>query len=175
MPANFSGMQFVNFSKSGFRMLCVKTTRLCDGNLIIIMYASRPDFCRPYHPTIEMRAYHRLALALFVLVCTFFSWVDAYRCKGGDFCCGSHQYDNTNNPKHRCGYGEGDCDYDSDCVDGLVCGNANCHNGWGIRTRFNMKKDPTTMRGMKNTQLKTDPKASFVQYRIGVQPSIVTH
>ena len=61
---------------------------------------------------------------------------------------------------------------------------------------MSMKKDPTTMRGMKKAQLNTFPMASLVykqrinellftvwseykalltQYRIGVQPSIVAH
>ena len=63
------------------------------------------------------------------------------------------------------------------------------------RTKLSMKKDPITMSGMKNTQLKALPRASFVwnkilscvrivatgewwrhtQYIIGVQPSMVTH
>ena len=32
-------------------------------------------------------------------------------------CCGS---------SYKCGYGEGDCDGDSDCIDGLKCGTDNC-------------------------------------------------
>jgi len=38
-------------------------------------------------------------------------------CSGGDSCCTS-----TN----KCGVGEGDCDSDSDCQSGLVCGVDNC-------------------------------------------------
>ena len=41
-------------------------------------------------------------------------------CFGGDSCCGSNGY--------QCGEGEGDCDYDSDCKPGLVCGKDNCKN-----------------------------------------------
>ena len=28
--------------------------------------------------------------------------------------------------QHRCGEGKGDCDHDSHCEEGLVCGNQNC-------------------------------------------------
>ena len=38
-------------------------------------------------------------------------------CSGGDSCC---------NEDNKCDVGEGDCDYDSDCLDGLVCGWNNC-------------------------------------------------
>ena len=41
----------------------------------------------------------------------------AERCNGGDSCC------NANN---RCDVGEGDCDSDTDCLDGLKCGWNNC-------------------------------------------------
>jgi len=40
------------------------------------------------------------------------------QCNGGDDCCGTNGY--------KCGLGEGDCDKDSDCKDGLVCGSENC-------------------------------------------------
>ena len=38
-------------------------------------------------------------------------------CEGGDSCC---------TDKFPCGLGEGDCDNDSDCKEGLKCGNDNC-------------------------------------------------
>jgi len=38
-------------------------------------------------------------------------------CFGGDSCC---------TPSRRCGLGEGDCDSNSDCRRGLVCGHDNC-------------------------------------------------
>merc|ERR1719187_2602352 len=39
-------------------------------------------------------------------------------CQGGDSCC------TASNP---CGFGEGDCDANSDCADGLLCGEDNCN------------------------------------------------
>ena len=39
------------------------------------------------------------------------------RCNGGDSCCAE---DNL------CDVGEGDCDRDSDCLEGLICGKDNC-------------------------------------------------
>ena len=39
-------------------------------------------------------------------------------CNGGDSCC--------QNINGKCGIGEGDCDYDSHCKDGLKCGTDNC-------------------------------------------------
>merc|ERR1712226_754509 len=39
------------------------------------------------------------------------------KCTGGDSCCSE-----TN----RCDVGEGDCDSDADCLDGLLCGTGNC-------------------------------------------------
>ena len=38
-------------------------------------------------------------------------------CRGGDSCCSSN---------NRCDSGEGDCDWDSDCKPGLICGSRNC-------------------------------------------------
>ena len=38
-------------------------------------------------------------------------------CNGGNSCCTS---------SNQCGVGEGDCDNDSDCQSGLVCGENNC-------------------------------------------------
>ena len=38
-------------------------------------------------------------------------------CEGGDSCC---------TDKFPCGLGEGDCDDDSNCKEGLKCGNDNC-------------------------------------------------
>merc|ERR1712168_643028 len=43
-----------------------------------------------------------------------------YTCKGYDDCCGNAGY--------KCGSGEGDCDWDSDCKSGYYCGSNNC---WG--------------------------------------------
>jgi len=39
------------------------------------------------------------------------------KCTGGDSCC--HE-------EHKCGVGEGDCDSDADCEEGLLCGTGNC-------------------------------------------------
>jgi len=39
------------------------------------------------------------------------------RCDGGDSCCTAEA---------RCGAGEGDCDHDSDCLEGHTCGKDNC-------------------------------------------------
>ena len=39
------------------------------------------------------------------------------KCTGGDSCCSE---------ENRCGVGEGDCDSDADCLDGLLCGTGNC-------------------------------------------------
>ena len=38
-------------------------------------------------------------------------------CRGGNSCCLAGD---------KCGFGEGDCDWDHDCGPGLTCGNANC-------------------------------------------------
>jgi len=38
-------------------------------------------------------------------------------CVGEDSCC---------NENNKCDVGEGDCDYDSDCLEGLKCGSNNC-------------------------------------------------
>ena len=45
-------------------------------------------------------------------------------CTGGDSCC------TTTN---KCGEDEGDCDKDSDCKEGLTCGNDNCIKNSGIQ------------------------------------------
>jgi len=42
------------------------------------------------------------------------------RCSGGNSCCTS---------RNKCGKGEGDCDRDTDCKDGLKCGVNNCRLG----------------------------------------------
>ena len=39
------------------------------------------------------------------------------KCTGGDSCCSED---------HQCGVGEGDCDSDADCEEGLLCGTGNC-------------------------------------------------
>ena len=41
----------------------------------------------------------------------------AEKCSGEDSCCTSSK---------KCGVDEGDCDWNSDCQDGLVCGIDNC-------------------------------------------------
>ena len=38
-------------------------------------------------------------------------------CIGGDSCC---------NEDNKCDVGEGDCDSDDDCLEGLKCGTNNC-------------------------------------------------
>ena len=38
-------------------------------------------------------------------------------CVGGKDCCSD---------EHKCDIGEGDCDQDSHCKDGLICGENNC-------------------------------------------------
>ena len=45
-------------------------------------------------------------------------------CSGGDSCCSDD---------HKCGHGEGDCDKDSDCKDGLICGENNCQMAYGAQ------------------------------------------
>jgi len=45
------------------------------------------------------------------------------RCAGGDT---SFEWDNCCTPSTPCGRGEGDCDYNWDCKDGLTCGTDNC-------------------------------------------------
>lgn len=52
-------------------------------------------------------------------------------CIGGDSCCTS------SNP---CGKGEGDCDYDNDCIGSLACGTDNCQL---MNPDFADKFDPT--------------------------------
>ena len=48
-------------------------------------------------------------------------FVQGFRCKGiNDGCCTEEQ---------PCGKGDGDCDKDSECAAGLVCGSNNCP--WG--------------------------------------------
>ena len=44
-------------------------------------------------------------------------------CNGGDDCC---------NENNKCGVQEGDCDNDSDCLDGLKCGSDNCEIKTGL-------------------------------------------
>jgi len=39
-------------------------------------------------------------------------------CSGNDYCCSNGV----------CTWGQGDCDYDSDCADGFVCGSNNCRS-----------------------------------------------
>jgi len=39
------------------------------------------------------------------------------KCTGGDSCCSE---------ENKCGVGEGDCDSDADCMEGLLCGTGNC-------------------------------------------------
>ena len=46
-------------------------------------------------------------------------------CRGGGSCCGSLPDDE----KQNCGEGEGDCDYDFECIPGYICGDDNCD--WG--------------------------------------------
>jgi len=55
-------------------------------------------------------------------------------CNGGDSCC-------QNRPWHRCGIGEGDCDQDTDCERGLVCGKDNCQ-GSGFDSTDDCCRDP---------------------------------
>ena len=43
-------------------------------------------------------------------------------CNGGDACC---------KPYNKCGAGEGDCDTNNDCKEGLKCGTNNCGTGTG--------------------------------------------
>ena len=50
-------------------------------------------------------------------------------CRGGDSCCSSQD---------KCGWGEGDCDYDSDCKGALTCGYNNCGK---IRGSFDWDDD----------------------------------
>ena len=41
----------------------------------------------------------------------------AATCPDGNSCC---------DEDHRCDVGEGDCDFDKDCLEGLKCGKNNC-------------------------------------------------
>jgi len=52
-------------------------------------------------------------------------------CYGGDNCCSNGV----------CTWGQGDCDTDSDCADGLVCGNNNCRHMDGERLSFDATDD----------------------------------
>jgi len=89
--------------------------------------------------------------------CTFFNKCDLgdgdcdhdFQCKGdlvcgnnncawgdGDDCCVKKEDERCNGKDNfcctalsKCGYGDGDCDFDWDCAAGLVCGNNNC--AWG--------------------------------------------
>ena len=45
-------------------------------------------------------------------------------CTGGDSCCAMD---------NKCGEQGGDCDADSDCVDGLKCGHKNCVKKSGLQ------------------------------------------
>jgi hypothetical protein len=45
-------------------------------------------------------------------------------CQGGDSCC---------TPDNKCEEDEGDCDADTDCVEGLKCGNRNCIQKSGLQ------------------------------------------
>ena len=46
------------------------------------------------------------------------------------FRCGGRNYDKMKccSPKTPCRDGEGTCDVDADCKDGLTCGESNCKN-----------------------------------------------
>ena len=43
--------------------------------------------------------------------------------------CSSHDDWDCCTSSNQCGVNEGDCDSDSECMDGLVCGNNNCPAG----------------------------------------------
>ena len=45
---------------------------------------------------------------------------------GGDDCCGRTWMQGQWLATYRCGEGEGDCDWNSDCLPGLRCGSNNC-------------------------------------------------
>ena len=60
---------------------------------------------------------------------------------GMDCCREGRLYDWTwCKPDNKCGHGEGDCDNDDECQDGLVCGTDNCRAISGI-SGLNAKKD----------------------------------
>ena len=44
----------------------------------------------------------------------------------------------------KCGVGYGDCDFDNQCQDGLVCGDDNCNNGFGD-TAYDCCEDPNAL------------------------------
>ena len=50
------------------------------------------------------------------------NWFTA--CAGGNSCCSTTD---------KCGEDEGDCDNDSDCKEGLKCGNDNCSQKSGFQ------------------------------------------
>jgi len=52
-------------------------------------------------------------------------------CSGGDSCCSNG----------NCQWGEGDCDSDSDCAEGLSCGSNNCRWMNGDRFSFDSTDD----------------------------------
>jgi len=56
---------------------------------------------------------------------------DCCECQGGDNCC-------TNG---ICSWGQGDCDSDKDCADGLKCGTDNCRTMAGGRPSFDSTDD----------------------------------
>ena len=70
------------------------------------------------------------------------SFLDNFNCNGtGDsvmveFCC------TKENP---CSEGDGDCDVDEDCKDGLICGTNNCD-----KSKFNFKWADCCEEGMKS-------------------------
>ena len=72
-------------------------------------------------------------------------------CVGGDSCCSE-----TN----RCDVGEGDCDKDSHCLDGLKCGSDNCPSSRTFgSTEWDYGDDCCYKPGMKLKYLKSSIKS----------------
>ena len=73
--------------------------------------------------------------------------------EGSDCCAepyqyttGCHYYDGTSScctSENPCNKGEGDCDYNIDCVGNLVCGDNNCHDDLGFPSWGDCCEEPT--------------------------------
>ena len=73
-------------------------------------------------------------------------------CTGGDSCC---------TPDSVCGVGEGDCDSNNDCSEGLVCGKDNCQ-GVG----FDATDDCCAPPGIYTFNMQRDAHIHFIVYNL---------
>ena len=71
----------------------------------------------------------------------------------------------------RCGIGEGHCDYDADCMDGLVCGSCNCP---GDETTGANCADCCTLQSIhdKNLRLPEDAIKDWLGDEAGKHPNV---